>query len=91
MRQLLPQRLLTSQLLLALRHLRPGGHLVLVLNITPTLTYCAPLALLRECFDDLVACKPAANFQYLSSCYVCARGFRPARGQCKCQHTKCAC
>ena len=58
----------------------PPGHLVLVLNITPMLTYCAPLALLRECFDDIVACKPASNFQYLSSCYVCARGFRPERG-----------
>lgn len=58
-------KLMTSQLLLALRHLKPGGSLVVVLNVTPTLTYAAPLALLRCAFDDLVACKPASNFQYL--------------------------
>ena len=69
--------LLTSQLLVALRHLKPGGHLVLVLNVTPLLTYCAPLALLREYFGELVACKPASTFEHRSSCYVAALGYNP--------------
>jgi hypothetical protein len=50
--------LLTSQLLLALRHLKRRGSLVLVLNVTPLLTYCAPLALLREYFSELVRNSP---------------------------------
>ena len=69
-------RLLTAQLLLALRHLQRGGHLVLVLNVTPLLTYTAPLALLRECFEDLVACKPASCFEHRASCYVAGLGYR---------------
>ena len=68
-------RLLTAQLLLALRHLKPGGHLVLVLNVTPLLTYTAPLALLRECFGELVACKPASCFEHRASCYVAGLGY----------------
>ena len=72
--------LLASQLLLALRHLREGGSLVLVLNVTPLVTYFAPLCLLREYFEEVVASKPSSMFQQRASCYVAALGFRNKQG-----------
>ena len=69
------RRLLTAQLLVAFRHLKPDGSLVVVLNITPTLPYACVLCVLRENFREVIAVKPASNFQYISSCYVVANGF----------------
>ncbi len=71
--------LLSAQLLVCLDNLKPGGSLVVVVNITPHLTHLGTLCFLRGIFRRVVATKPVSCFKYRSSCYVTCFGYAPDR------------
>ena len=73
------EKLITAQLLVALQNLKPGGDLVVVLNVTPLAMNMQPICFLRSVFGRLVALKPKSNFKYRSSFYMTCFGYDPSK------------
>lgn len=68
-------QLILGQILMVLTNIADGGHAVVVINTKAVRWIIETVALLRRCFETVVAAKGAKLHRQRSSCYLLCTGF----------------